>query len=206
MANKDERGFWQNARGEAVHPELVKADDKLKDELVEELLKKAKEKEEELREFKIKANEDIESYFALLLQNYEIDGKKNSKKGNITLENFSGTKKVQVAVHETLSFDEKLNIAKIKIDEFLTDITKDSDPTIKTLVTKAFEVDKQGNIDSKKIFALKSYDIEDPRWVEAMAIIDESKKVAHIKPYIRFYERETIEESYRLVKLDIASV
>lgn len=206
MAKLDERGFWINQRGEAVHKELIRADERLKDELVEKLIKRAEEKEKELSLFKTETNEQIDDFFELLLQNYGVDAKKSSKKGNLTLENFSGTKKVQVAVAETLTFDEKLNIAKIKIDEFLTDITKDAGPTIRTLVNKAFEVDKKGNIDSKKIFALRQYEITDKRWLEAMTIIDESKRVSHVKPYIRFYARESIEDSYELIKLDIASI
>lgn len=206
MANVDERGFWLNAKGEAVHPENVRVTDKIKDELVDKLLVKAKEKQDMLASFKCEASEDIESYFDLLLQNYGVDGRSRSKKGNITLENFSGTAKVQLAMAETLSFDEKLSVAKIKIDEYLEDVTKDAIPDIQTLIKKAFEVDKKGNIDAKRIFALKSYEISDPRWQEAMEIIDESKKVAHVKPYIRFYKRDSIEDSWENVKLDIAGV
>jgi hypothetical protein len=206
MAEISERGLWINNKGEEVHKDLVRPNEQIRDELVEKLCEQAKELSKTLAEFKGQAGDDIESYFNLLLQNYGLNEKKRSKKGNMTLENFSGTAKVQVAIGETLSFDEKLNIAKMKIDEYLTDITKDSDPVIKTLVTKAFEVDKQGKIDAKKIFALKSYEIADPRWREAMEIIDESKKVSHVKPYIRFYTRESIEKEWKIIPLDIAGV
>lgn len=206
MANIDKRGFWLNAKGEAVHPDNVRVTDKIKDELVDKLLAKARQTRELLASFKIEASEEIESYFDLLLQNYDIDGRSKSKKGNITLENFSGTAKVQLAMAETLTFDEKLSVAKLKIDEYLEDITKDAVPDIRTLITKAFEVDKKGNIDAKRIFALKSYEISDPRWKKAMDIIDESKKVAHVKPYVRFYIRDSIDEPYKAIRLDIANV
>ncbi len=206
MSLKDTRGFWINAKGDAVHPENVKATDKIKDELVESLVSKTKKLQDELKDFKKEVNEDVEAYFELLLQDYGIDGKAKSKKGNITLENFSGTFKIQIAMAEHIDFDEKLRIAKIKIDEYLNEITKDSKADIRTLINKAFEVDKKGNIDSKKIFALKSYEITDKRWKEAMEIIDESKRVISIKPYVRFYERDSIEDKWQNIKLDIAGV
>lgn len=206
MAQKTADGFWLDKRGQKVHPDLVRADDQLKDELVEELLSAAQDLSWQIAQFKALVNEKIEDYFALLLQNYNMDGRAGSKKGNLTLEGFSGTCKVQIAMAQTLDFDEKLKVAKMKIDGYLEDITKDADPAIQTLINQAFEVDKKGNVDAKKIFALKAYDIQDARWVEAMDIIDESKQVASVKPYIRFYHRKSINDNYDIVPLDIAKL
>jgi len=206
MALTDEKGWWLNNRGESVHKDLVRVNEQLRDEMVEELIGDAKQISKSILDFKGYSGEKIDSYFGLLLQNYGIDEKAKTKKGNITLENFSGTKRVEVRVSETLHFDEKIQIAKLKIDEYLMDVTKDSPPEIITLITRAFEVDKEGNIDSKKIFALKSYDIKDPRWIEAMEIIDDSKKIAYTKSYIRFYTRDSIEDTWKLVPIDMAAV
>lgn len=206
MAQTDARGFWLNPKGEPVHKDMIRVNEKIRDETVEKLTSKAIDFSAMLSAFKTRANEEVDSYFALLLQNYGMDEKAKSKKGNLTLENYSGTAKVEIRVHETLEFDEKLQVAKMKVDEYLNDVTKDSPAEIRTLITKAFEVDKKGNIDSKKIFALRAYEITDPRWVEAMSIIDESKKVASSKSYIRFYHRASIDEEYAIVPLDIAAV
>ncbi|MDR2342766.1 MAG: DUF3164 family protein [Campylobacteraceae bacterium] len=206
MAKINEKGWWINGSAEAVHPDLIRVTDKIKDEVVMKLLHKADELSEKIAQFKAWANEQAEAYFTLLLQEYGIDEKRRAKKGNLTLTNFSDTNKVELRIHEIFTFDEKLQVAKLKIDEYLEDKVKDADPEIKTLITRAFEVDKEGKIDAKKIFALKSYDIKDPRWLEAMSIIDESKKIRNTKPYIRFYMRNTIDEPYKLVPLDIAGV
>lgn len=205
MAKIDHRGWWQNGKGEFVHPECIKITDTLKDELVEEILAKASMLNKTIALFRHSTDEQVEGYFYLLLQEYGVDAKTRARKGNITLENFSATKKVELRIAEIITFDEKLQIAKLKVDEYLEDKTKDADPEIRTLITKAFEVDKEGNIDAKKIFALRSYDIKDARWLEAMDIIDESKKVIARKPYIRFYTRESINDKYEAVTLDIAN-
>ena len=206
MAKVDDRGFWLNKKGEPVHEELIRADEKLKDEMVEELTKKALGMSATLREFKEEAFKDVEDYYELLLQKYGMDGKKNSKKGNLVLENFSATKKITISVSDRIDFDEKLNIAKQKIDEYLHEVTKDASPDVKTLITKAFEVDKKGNVNAKKILALKSYEITHPLWLEAMSIIDEATQIISSKSYIRFYTRDSLTDEYKNIPLDIAGV
>lgn len=204
MPRMDERGLWINKKGESVHPEMVRIDEKIKDELVEKLLLQAHDVSSNIARFKEDAFEEVESYFTLLLENYNMDAKKSSQKGNITLENFSGTMKVQLANADSISFDEKLQIAKIKIDECLHELTEGASPEIKTLITKSFEVDKKGDVNAKKILALKAYDISHPKWREAMAIIDESVEIVGSKAYIRFYARESQDKPYKQVVLDVA--
>ncbi len=199
-------GFWIDKRGEKVHPDLIRADAKLKDELVEDILDKVVAKQQELKEFKTDIIGSVDGFFDLLLQEYNIDAKAGSKKGNITLENFNGTKKVVVAVNYKISFDEKLSIAKQKLDEYLHEVTKDSDPEIQTLITQAFEVDKKGQVNGAKISALRSYDIKNPKWVEAMSIIDEAREVVGSKRYIRFYSRNETTDPYKQVSIDFSSL
>lgn len=204
MPKIDEKGLWVNKRGESVHPDLIRPDEKLKDELVEKLIGAAKELSALINKFKKDAFGETNDYFEMLLQNYNLDAKKNSKKGNITLEGFSGTTKIQISNADSITFDEKLQIAKLKIDECLHELTEGSSPEIKTLITKAFEVDKKGDVNAKKILALKSYEISHSKWREAMAIIDESIEIVGSKAYIRFYERECVDKPYKMIQLDMA--
>lgn len=201
----DKSGHWLNKRGEGTHPDLIRVDEKIKDELVEELIKAAINLSSILNKFKKDAFGQTNDFFDLLLQNYGLDAKKNSKKGNITLENYSGTMKIQIANADSISFDEKLQVAKLKIDECLHELTEGASPEIKTLITKSFEVDKKGEVNAKKILALKAYEISHPKWVEAMSIIDESIEVVGSKAYIRFYTRDSVDKEYKLISLDLAS-
>ena len=206
MAIKDSRGFWKNRRGEFVHPDMVRTDEKIKDEMIEKLFERVDEIREILSEFKKDAFGEVEGYFDLLLQEYGVDAKARSKKGNITLEDFSGVRKVSVAVNDTVAFDEKLSIAKLKIDECLHEWTKDSGSELKTLVNRAFDVDKKGEISVSKVMALKSYDISHPKWIEAMNIIDEATQVVSSKQYIRFYSREDETANYKQLSLDFSKI
>ncbi|MBZ8007882.1 DUF3164 family protein [Campylobacter sp. RM9334] len=206
MAIIDEKGRWLNGKSEWVHPELIRADEQLKDGLVESILAKVENKNTELVALKDEINNDIESYLDLLLEKYNLDARSNAKKGNFTFENYSKTLKIQIQMAEKINFNEKLNIAKAKIDEYLNDIVKDSSEDIKVLINKAFEVDKKGNLDSKKILSLRSYDIKDHRWQEAMEIISESVEIVGVKPYIRFYKRDKATDSWANVSLDFANI
>lgn len=206
MADKNEAGFWINKKGDEVHPDNVGAADKLKDELVETLLSDAVGVKDVLFDFKTKAFSEVESYYQLLLQEYNIDVKKNSRKGNLTIENYSATAKITINIADRIAFDEKLGIAKTKIDEYLHEITKDASADIQTLITKAFEVDKKGDVNAKKILALKSYEITNPLWLEAMEIISEATEIVSSKSYIRFYAREDRDKEYKIIPLDIAGV
>lgn len=206
MQLKDEKGFWINAKGEAVHPEMIRVDEQLKTELVERIIAAAQNLTGLISIFKTECNEQVDAYFDLLLQNYGVDAKGKSVKGNMNLENFSSTAKVEIRAMDTLKPDEKIQIAKMKLDEFLKEETEDATPIVRTLIMKAFEVDKKGNIDTKKLLALRSYDITAPKWVEAMAIIADSLQVASTKSYIRFYTRKNSESDWKLIPIDIAAV
>jgi hypothetical protein len=206
MAKKNDIGFWIDKKGDAVHEGNVKATEKIKDELVEKLISKACNARDTIFEFKANAFGEVEDYYNLLLQEFGVDEKRNSKKGNLTIENFSGTAKIAISVADRIAFDEKLGIAKIKIDEYLHEITKDANADIQTLITKAFEVDKKGDVNAKKILSLKSYEITHPLWIEAIEIISQATEVVSSKSYIRFYTRENIDEEYKQIPLDIAGV
>ncbi len=203
MANK-EGNFWINKKGETVHQNNVPASDKLKDSLVEDLIQSAGAVSETIFSFRQTSMQRVEEYFQKLLEEYKIDAKERSKKGNISLENYSGTAKVEISVADRIAFDEKLQIAKAKLDECLHELTKHSPAAIKTLITKAFDVDKKGDVSPKKILQLKTYDIDHPKWIEAMKIIDDATEIVSSKSYIRFYTRKSIEDAWNIVPLNIA--
>jgi len=185
---------------------MVRADDKMKHELVYDILSTVHEKREMLRDFKKETLKDIDTYMEILRDEYHLDPMKHNKKGNITLESFDGLRKVQISVATHIGFDEKLTFAKEKFDLYFKEITKEASGDLKTLIMKVFEVDKKGNVNAKQILSLKSYDIEHPLWLEAMAIIDDAIEVVGSKSYIRFYERKSVEDKWENLSLNIADI
>lgn len=197
--------MWRNKKGELVHEDMVPHEEKLKTELVGNLLGRAERAVNILGSFKDTVVTEIDDYMQMMRGKYNLNPIKGSK-GNVTLESYDGLSKVQVQVSTSISFDEKLTLAKEKLDEYFHSKTEDADPEIKTLITKVFDVDKKGNVNAKQILSLKSYKINNPLWLEAMAIIDEAIEIVGSKSYIRFYKRDNVSDAWENVSLDFAAV
>lgn len=126
--------------------------------------------------------------------------------GNVSLLSFDGRLKVQLAVADTLSFDERLHVAKGLIDECILEWSEDSGTEIKTLIMDAFQVDKEGNINTGRVFSLMRVKIEHPKWLQAMAALKDSIQVTATSQYLRVYERIGDSDKYKKLSLDMAGL
>ena len=206
MAYLDDRDHWRKKDGGFVHPDMVPIDKQLEDELVGKLINGALKVEENIKAFKIEAFEECYTFNDLLRQKYDM-GRIVSNSGSVTLKNFDGTAEVQIQVAKLITFDQKLTLAKEKIDEYLAEKTEHADAEIQTLITRVFDV-KNGKVDAKQIISLKSYPITHPKWLEAMTMIDDATEIAGTKSYIRFKQRvdEKVDGRLETILLDIASI
>ncbi len=196
------QGYMKNSVGHLVPEDMVQEHDKLRDKLVRDIVAKAKEANNVLKELKLDSFGDIETFVEMAAADYGVE--LGGKKGNLSLTSFDGRYKICRAVADNLVFDERLAAAKELIDECLTDWTADSGPEIKVLVNDAFKVDRQGNVNVHDILRLRRYAISDKRWQQAMLIIGESLTVAGSKSYIRVYERDE-EDRWKMIHLDIVN-
>ena len=197
--------MWIDKRGKEIHPDNVRASDKIKDEMVKGIIKKALGEQERILEFKADALDEIDSYISLMRDEYNLDPN-SSKKGNMTFESFDGLMRVTISVQQVIEFDEKLSFAKEKLDEFLKLETKDSSANIQTLIAGAFDVDKKGSVNAKNILALKRHEIDHPLWLEMMSIIDDSVQIATTKSYMRFYTKSGIGEAWEHIAMDPSKI
>lgn len=199
-----ETKYKRDAKGNLVHLDNIREIDLLRDELVRELVAKANTVSDALANFKESAMEDINAFVGLSAERYNI--KIGGAKGNITLTSFDGEYKIQHAVQDTLTFDEGLQAAKVLIDECLNEWTKDSRPEVHALIDNAFDVDKEGNINTQRVLGLRRLNIEDEKWQRAMSAVSESLQVQTSKAYVRIYRRDKKTQKYNLLNLDIANI
>ncbi|WP_186390388.1 DUF3164 family protein, partial [Stappia sp. TSB10P1A] len=129
---------------------------------------------------------------------------KGGPKGNRTYQTFDGLMKVTVQVADYVDFGPQLQIAKRLLDECLTEWSADSRPEIRAVITRAFNTDKEGQVNRAEIFMLLRLDIEDPRWQEAMRAIREAMRVTGSKEYVRFYRRSRVTDRWDAVTIDLA--
>ena len=195
-------GFRQNARGHLIPEEQIKPIDLARDQLVLDIVGGANKLSTQLQAFKRGAFDDIEALVALSAEQYGVS--LGGKKGNVQLVSFDGRYKVLRAIADRITFDERLQAAKVLIDECLTDWTDQGPGELRVIVQDAFDVDKAGSINVGKILSLRRLKIDDARWKRAMDAISDAVQVIGTTPYLRVYERIGSSDKYQLLNLDVA--
>ena len=198
-------GYMKNSHGGLDPIATVKDVEKLRDQMVKEIVAKSLDASKQLMEMKQEFFKSIQAFVELSAEKYGL--KFGGKKGNMTFMSYDGEYKVLVAVNENIVFDERLQIAKELIDKCIQDWSSGSCDEIKALVQDAFYVGKSGNINKNRILGLRRLEINDERWKQAMTAISDSIQVSDSKQYVRIYRRNPKDsDKYDLVNLDISSL
>jgi hypothetical protein len=197
-------GYRADSYGRLVPVTAIKPLDLLRDDTVTRIIWNAQIMQEQMRLFKNKALTDIAAFLEIAAEQYNT--KLGGKKGNLSLASYDGKYKVLLAVSDSLNFDERLHIAKALIDECIHEWTADSNANIKALVEHAFQTDKQGNINTARIFGLMRLKIEDAKWRQAMEALKDSIQITATSQYLRLYERVGDSDKYQQISMDIAGL
>ena len=202
--NFDESKFMKNAQGAFIPIENVKPVDKLRDDLVKNLMSKTKEVQKIIEDHRNICWEDIKAFLEISASEHGV--KYGGEKGNITLLSYDGKYKMLIANQDYISFNEKLQVAKELIDDCIKKWSNGADRNLLALVNDAFKVDKQGKISTDKILGLRRLEINDPTWQEAMKAITDSITIEDSRRYIRFYERRDKDGKYEHISLSPQSL
>ncbi|MDO8934212.1 MAG: DUF3164 family protein [Rhodocyclaceae bacterium] len=197
-------GYKRDAQNRLVPIESIKPIDLARDDLVQEIVFKAMHLSGDIAEFRTEAFADITAFIQLSAEEY--GAKVGGAKGNVTLMSFDGRYKVQRAIQERIVFDERLQAAKALIDACIHEWSQGARSEIRTLINSAFEVDKEGNINTGRVLSLRRLDIKDAKWQQAMQAISDAIQVAGSKSYLRVYKRVGDTDEYQPISLDVASV
>ena len=194
--------YMADARGNLVPCETIKAADKLEDEQVRKIMGFARDLSDQIARFRGHTMTDLGELDALLEQDYGVT--KGGKKGNRTYQTFDGLMQVKVQVSDFVDFGSQLQIAKQLIDECLNEWAADSRPEIRAIITRAFNTEKEGQVNRSEIFMLMRLDIEGARWQRAMDAIRDAMRVTGSREYVRFYERAEVTDGWKAVTIDLA--
>lgn len=197
-------GFKRDARSRLVPVDTIKPIDLARDSLVTEIVAKANLLNEMLAKAKEQIHADIAAFVELSAEQYNVT--LGGTKGNVSLISFDGQFKVLRASQDNIVFDERLQAAKQLIDECLKDWSQGAHKGLMVMIDDAFRADRNGELRTARILALRRHDIDDPRWIRAMEAISDALQVVGSKSYIRVYERIKNTENYRQIPLDIAAV
>lgn len=196
--------FRRNAKGHLVPVDQIKDIDKLRDDLVMEVIGKVIALQEEMRRVKDEIATEVEAFLELSAREYDTNY--GGKKGNVTLSSFDGQYRLVRAVADHLAFDERLQVAKELIDQCIHEWTAGSSSEVQALVEHAFQTDSAGKISTARVLGLRSLNIKNEKWQQAMQAIMDSIQVTGSKSYLRFYERQGQDGTYRQISLDVAAL
>lgn len=196
------KAYMADAKGGLVPVELVKAQHKLEDETVRKIIGHAVDLNSQIGRFLGHTTTDLGEFDALLAQEY--NAKRGGNKGNRTYQTFDGLLKVQVQNADLIDFGPELQIAKAIIDECLNEWASETRPEIRAVVTRAFNTDREGQINRSEIYMLLRLDIDDARWQRAQDAIREAMRVTGSKQYVRFYKRKAVTDAWQPITIDLA--
>ncbi|MDJ0628558.1 MAG: DUF3164 family protein [Rhodobacter sp.] len=191
-----------DARGRLVPVDAIRPQDLLEDETVRKVIGFAMALSDQIARFKAHVVEDLGSLEALLAQDYGLA--KGGAKGNKTFLSHDGCLKLTVQVADRIDFGPQLQIAKSLIDTCLTEWAAEARPEIRAIVTRAFNTDREGQINRAEIFMLLRLEIDDPRWRQAMQALRDAMRVIGSKTYIRCYRRDSFDAPWQAIPLDLA--
>ena len=196
------RSYMADAKGSLVPVDLIKPQHLLEDEVVRKIAGYALALSEQVARFKAHTFDDIAGFEALLAQEY--GAKLGGPKGNKTLMSFDGLFKVTVQVSDYTVFGPELQMGKALVDECLNEWSEGSRDEIRAIVTRAFNTDKEGQINRAEIFMLLRLEITDARWTRAMTAIRDAIRIVGSKTYVRCHRRESVDAAWQAVTIDLA--
>ena len=199
--NKDE--YMKDRKGRLVPVAQVSDYDLAMDSFVKEQVAAAKVKSADLSDFKQRAFDECYAWLDLVAEKYGRT--RGGVKGNVTFSSFDGSEQITIRVQETLTFGPELQIAKDLIDECVTEWSEGANANLRAIIGDAFQVDKEGQLNTGRILSLRRVKIQDERWNRAMEAISESLQVAMSKTYINFREKDKHGKRIN-IPLDIAAI
>jgi len=179
-----------------LDPQIVKRHD-----LVSKVMDRAMKLHDKILLEKQRMVDDLETYLSKVADQYG-----ESWKGNAELVSFDSKFKIEIRYRERIQFDEKLQVAKQKIDDCLKRWSENSNLNLQAVIKEAFQVDKKGEIAKSRILGLRKYNIKDPEWIMAMDLIDQAIQITSTKQYIAFYYRPEPDKPYQQVLLNFSAM
>jgi hypothetical protein len=177
--------YWLDPEGLKVPVKHVKEEDKLRDRAVSRLVEQAKRLQTIVKNEKEAMERDILAYLG---EAAKREGEEWV--GGTTLTSFAGDMSVSIKVAKRWTFDERLQIAKTKIDKCIEAWSPGANSKIMGLVNRAFRVDQAGKVNAREILTLRTMGYTDTLWLEAMDLIADSMKLQGTKTYFYFQQAD----------------
>ena len=175
-----------------------------RDMLVEQLVARAKVLNDQMRDFKQYAIDQLEA-FRETANDYG-DIRKNSK-GGFSLRHRHTGEMVSLDRNSIPEYDERASSAESLLKEFLEDKIKKRDLSTYRTIMALMQRNKQGDLTPSRIASLISVkdNYDDPRWQKAIELFEESFRIREISYSVSFYRKDSLQKDQAIV-LTFASI
>lgn len=194
---KDE---YKNSKGDMIPASMMSEQNILKDCVSNLLVNHALEYN--------KALESLKYYTFSILAQYRrrmaMLNNTDEASGGITVTSYDGTKKVESYWHDFTDYGEGLKQAKNLMGQVISEGSQDLNDVLRKIFLDAFALNR-GQVSVTKILNLCNYQVDDPRWKQAVDIIRSDSNLRTRKEYVRFQAREKGNE-WKTIYLDISKI
>lgn len=165
--------------------------------------KKAVKLSNALKEFKAELMQEGDNLFERTAEEKKVNLRSNAK-GGYSLMTIDKKVKVQVSISESIRFNDNIDLAQVKIREYLDKVTEGSNEEVHLLIDQAFKT-RKGQLDTARVLGLLKLNISNPTWIEAMELIKQSIEQNNSKRYVQIFEKDENGE-YQSIKMDFAGM
>lgn len=176
---------------------------KLQDEQVRRVFGFAFALAAQISRFKGHVYEDLGSLDALMMQEYGLTV--GGPKGNRTYSTFDGLMQIEVRIQDRIVYGPEMQVAKAIFDKVLNARAAGADPLIRSIITSAFDTDKEGQINRSNVFVLLNVKDDDPEFKQGQEAIRDAMHVIGSKSYLRFRHREVFDAPWQTLTIDLAA-
>ena len=206
MNQKSSEQHWIDETGNATQYNRLYKHEKLAEKYSAKILKDGLKINRALSEFKAMVTQACAEMQEQYMKDKDLEAIGKGK-GNMTWYNFDRSIKMEVAIHDQITFDEKgIELCKQLLNQFLDENIESKDIVIKELVNDAFSTSK-GNLDAKKVMNLLRYrtKIKYPLFQKALNELEESIRRPSSKTYFRIWAKDEAGE-YQNIDLNFSSI
>ncbi|MEB3417577.1 DUF3164 family protein [Salipiger marinus] len=195
--------YMKNPTG-GLHPvEAIPPVKKLMDETVRREFGWAQALSEQLRRFRNHLMFNLDAFDDLVSQEYGVSI--GGPKGNRSYTSFDGLWKIEVRMQDRIAYGPEMQAAKALFDECIHEWSSETRAEMRSIVTNAFNIDREGQISRAAIAALLRTESEDSRWLRGQDAIRDAAYVMGAKEYVRFSFRNSHRDGWEPLTINLAN-
>lgn len=194
--------YMADGTGKLTAVESIPTMKKLRDEMVRREFGFAFAIADQLSRFRGHVMTNLGQFDALMAQEYGLTI--GGEKGNRTYTTFDGLMRIEVRCQDRIAYGPEMIIAKQLFDECLNEWAADTRAELRSIVTNAFDTDREGQINRSNVYMLLNTESDDARWKSGQQAIRDAMYAIGSKEYVRFSTRPDQKSRWTTVSIDLA--